>query len=98
MRQIMTNLEEFWNFVGAWFPDADLEGVDDDEQVVRNFVATKNHGRIEQVYLGCREVLAMDPLPVDRITDDANRYFENEMECREWLNKCLAILADAVAA
>lgn len=29
-----SNLDEFWNFLGSWFPDADLEDVDDGEQVV----------------------------------------------------------------
>jgi len=25
------NADEFWNFLGSWFPDADLEGTSDDQ-------------------------------------------------------------------
>ena len=85
--------DEFWNFLGSWFPDADLEGVLDDQQVVRNFLATKNARKIEQVRSGCAEVLVMPKLPMDRIIDKANRHFETEDQCRDWLQMCYSTLS-----
>ena len=42
------SFENLWNFLGSWFPDSDLEGFDDD-QVVRNFLATSNQMEINRV-------------------------------------------------
>jgi hypothetical protein len=94
----MANSDEFWNFLGAWFPDADLEGVEDDAQVVRNFIDTGNHVKIHAVVVGLRDVLNSNPLPVERISDEANRYFENEGECRDWLQMCLTVFSEHASA
>lgn len=93
----MTDVDEFWNFLGSWFPDADLEGIDDDLEVVRKFLATKNHRKIQQVYSGCLEVLAMSPLPVARIEHEANRCFDTEAQCRQWLQDCCEVLRSDIA-
>ena len=94
----MANNDEFWNFLGSWFPDADFEGVEDDAQVVRNFIAVGDHEEIHAVVVGLREVLNSNPLPVERISDEANRYFENEGECRDWLQKCLTVFSEHASA
>lgn len=92
---MFNNTDEFWNFLGTWFPDADLEGVVDDEQVVRNFLATKNARKIERVRCGCAEILAMPELPMDRIMDEANRHFDTKEQCRDWLLMCHSTLSEA---
>jgi hypothetical protein len=89
------NADEFWNFLGSWFPDADLEGTSDDQQVVRNFLDTKNARKIEQVCCGCDEILAMSKLPMDRIMNEANRHFDTEEECLQWLLMCRSILSES---
>lgn len=94
----MSNVDEFWNFLGSWFPDSDLEGVESDDEVVFNFLRTRNTPKIEQVYLGGQEVLAMQELPVQRISEEANRYFATDSECREWLQRCLSILSEGKTA
>jgi hypothetical protein len=94
----MSNVDEFWNFLGAWFPDSDLEGVESDDEVVLNFLRTENASKIKQVYLGGQEVLAMKDLPVQHISEEANRYFETASECREWLQRCLSILSQEKTA
>ncbi len=88
----MDEYEEFWNFLGSWFPDADIEGVPSDEQVVRNFLATGNSERINTVRTQCKQVIAMDVLPIEKIMAEANRYFEGERECRAWLKAIAATL------
>jgi hypothetical protein len=92
--EMTRNQQEFWNFVGSWFPDADLEGVLDDRQVVRNFISTKNTPKVEAVLQGLREVLDMEPLPVQRVSQEANRHFESESDCRTWLHGVLAVLTE----
>jgi hypothetical protein len=91
------NTDEFWNFIGSWFPDADLEGVSDDQHVVRNFLDTKNARKIEQVRCGCDEMLALPKLPMDRIMAEANRHFETETQCREWLLMCQSTLSESTS-
>jgi hypothetical protein len=81
----MKEYANFWNFLGSWFPDADLEGIDDDQQVVRNYVAINDHRDIALVRQQCTKVLKLSELPVEHISSQANRYFESESECRAWL-------------
>ena len=88
----MDEYEEFWNFLGSWFPDADIEGVDSDEEVVRNFLATGNTEKINTVRTQCGQVMAMDALPIEKITTEANRYFSDERECRAWLKEIASVL------
>ena len=89
--------DEFWNFLGSWFPDADLESVSDDQQVVRNFVKTGNVRKIEQVRSGFDEILAMPELPMDRVMDEANRHFDSESQCRQWLLMCYSVFDETEA-
>jgi hypothetical protein len=92
----MAEIDEFWNFLGAWFPDADLEGTDDDIEVVHNFLKTGNTREIAYVLAGCEQVLSMNPLPTKRISDEANRYFANESDCKSWLEQLRKALTHPV--
>lgn len=74
-----------WNFLGSWFPDADYEGFDTDEEVVQSFLQTGNVEWINTVREQCERVLALDKLPVEKVSNEANRHFEDEQECRSWL-------------
>ncbi|MEM6505610.1 MAG: contact-dependent growth inhibition system immunity protein [Planctomycetota bacterium] len=82
-----TEFRQFWSFIGAWFPDSDLEGMESDEQVVLSFIAVGDTGLIQQVRDQCEQILQLQELPVEEIMDEANRYFENESECRSWLKR-----------
>lgn len=73
------------NFLGAWFPDADLEDLEDQE-VVANFLQTPNQNVHNAVRIELGRLLNnSDLLPYEDISQEANRYFENERECRSWL-------------
>ena len=83
--KIRTTYPNLANFLGAWFPDADLEGMTDIE-------ATSAFLRSEslQVKNAVRQELAgilktRVPLPFDEIAQEANRYFKSEAACRDWL-------------
>jgi hypothetical protein len=91
-------LEEFWNFLASWFPDADLEGFDNDEDVVQSFIDTGNAATVSAVYGGCRQVLRSQVLPWERISEEANRFFESETECRSWLTTLTQVLAKEMSA
>ena len=88
----MNSYEEFINFIGAWFPDSDLEGVESDDQVVRNFLATEDKLEIELVRKQCEKLLKSESLPTEKIMDEANRFFDNEKACRKWLYDILEVL------
>lgn len=76
---------KFANFLGAWFPDADLEGLDD-KDVIANFLQTPNLDEHNVVRAELKKLLnESELLPYDDISQEANRYFESEDECRAWL-------------
>lgn len=85
------DFENLWNFLGSWFPDADVEGLDD-SQVVRNFLATGNQHEIELVRHQGQRLLSLEALPVEKIALEANRYFEDENACRAWLERIIQAL------
>lgn len=77
--------ETLWNFLGSWFPDADLEGYSDAE-VVQNFLDVGNTPELTKVREQLMQLLNDIDLPIDRVSKEANRYFKSETECRAWLN------------
>jgi hypothetical protein len=84
---------ELWNFLGSWFPDADLEGFDDDAGVVRRFVEVGNKAEIEVARRQLDELLRSDSIPFDRVAEEANRHFDTTQECRQWLETVAQYLA-----
>jgi len=74
------------NFLGAWFPDADLEDMEDRE-VVTKFLRTPNREEHNAVRSELEKLLnESEPLPCDDVGQEANRYFESENDCRSWLS------------
>lgn len=74
------------NFLGAWFPDADLEALDD-RQVIAKFLRTPDqyeHNAVRGELVKLLDESA--PLPWDDVGREANRHFESEEECRSWLS------------
>jgi hypothetical protein len=74
------------NFFGTWFPDADIEGRTD-EEVTKAFVASRNFSLIMVVRSELISLLQSAVIPWEEIGEDANRYFEDERDCRLWLSK-----------
>lgn len=73
------------NFLGAWFPDADLENLEDRE-VIAHFLQTPNKDEHNAVRGELEKLLNdSEPLSCDDVGQEAN-HFENEKECRLWLS------------
>ena len=72
------------NFFGTWFPDADIEERTDEETATA-FVATGNILLLRSVQAELICLLQSNVVPWQEIGDDANRYFEDEADCRRWL-------------
>lgn len=72
------------NFLGSWFPDADLDEMDDLDVVAR-FRSVSSDSQIQAI----RAELAVALGDVNRywidVGREANRYFENPLEAEEWL-------------
>jgi len=90
--KLRDNYTKLANFLGSWFPDADLEGLDDSE-VILEFLRTPNKEEHESVYLELESLLgAPGPMPWKEVGEEANRHFEGEAECRQWLRDRLVEL------
>ena len=81
MKEPFKELLAFW---GAWFPDADLEGLSDPE-VVRQYLGTITAEERINVIAQCDEILSQEPLPLELIAKHAWRAFDTQVEAREWL-------------
>jgi hypothetical protein len=78
-------------FLGSYFPDADFEGLTD-EEVVANYISDCNKSEISKSIL---MIVREKELPAlinniedhwEYIRDEANRYFESPQEALLWLN------------
>jgi hypothetical protein len=78
------------NFLGSWFPDADLEGRSDAE-AAKAFAGVDPDEK-SLVARQAREILKLEEFPWQEVGFEANRYFENEEQARSWLSDILRIL------
>lgn len=86
---------DLMSFLAAEFADADLEGKSD-EEVVRGCSQAglgEWHGRI--IAEGWA-LLSTPDFPWQQVGDYANRYFESEIEAREWLTNVLEVLDECI--
>ena len=85
MMRLREKYPKLANFLGTWFPDADLESLND-QDVIANFLQTPNLDEHNAVRSELKKLLNKnDSLPYDDIGQEANRYFESEDDCRSWL-------------
>lgn len=80
------------NFLGSWFPDADLEEMSD-EEVARKFKSISNAVERDAVLEEGERLLRQTALPLEEVEDEANRSFEDEDDARRWLSSVLSIIA-----
>lgn len=74
------------NFFSSWFPDADLDGLED-QDVVAEFLRTPNVDEHNAVRAELERLLNQsETLPCEDIGKEANRFFESEDDCRSWLS------------
>ncbi len=83
---------ELANFLGSWFPDADLEGLSDGEIVVQ-FVRVASAAEVSVVREQLDALLTSGEFDLDEIGNEANRYFRSRAECEAWLQELHSGLA-----
>jgi hypothetical protein len=77
------------NFVGGYFPDADLEGLSDTE-VAEQFALLDSDPDLRRQVLEQGElVLGLEPFPFEAVGNLANRHLTGSDEAREWLSSVL---------
>ena len=79
-----------FEFLEAWFAEADLEGRDD-AQVIAAYRAPK--AIRAQVVREGRALLQARPVPWRQVAASANRRFANEATCVAWLASVITALA-----
>lgn len=90
----MVRLQEthpiLFNFFAGYFPEADLDGLSD-EQVVLQYIKMNTIEVIEETK---RELnlIANDEEVLQAIAADANRYFESTDEIQQWIEMIKAVL------
>ena len=80
---------ELFQFFGAYFPDADFEGISDEEVVARyvsdclkSEVSTKG---LAEAKSELNSLLSCVDEYWDEVSREANRYFESPYQALEWL-------------
>ena len=81
-----------YNFLGGYFPDADLEGFTSDEAVARNFAQTESEPAIKKVIEQGTKFLSRRDVYWEIIGKGAYRLFKDEDEAYQWLEKMIEIL------
>jgi hypothetical protein len=76
--------QKLFEFFAAWFPDADLEGLNDQE-ITDKFVTTISNDERVRIAKQCRELMLLPAIPLGVIARAAWRTFEDQATCREWL-------------
>ncbi len=90
---ISNRYPELSMFLG-FFPDADLEGLTD-EEAARKFCTEMDAEDRRDAMAQGRDLLENeDTAYIDAVGRYANRHFENRAAAREWLNGVLQVLAD----
>ncbi len=82
-------------FLLAWFADADLEGLNDND-VVNEFCKVTPRLRISEVIDECRRALVRINETCESIGIRANRSFVDQNEARLWLEMILKGLENGV--
>lgn len=98
MVKAMTTLKkhpDLLAFLSTYFSDADPEG---DVEITRSFIKSSTPERQQQVLNQAKLLLAAGDLPLDEFGAEANRWFGDSDEARDWLGKIVTTLQGAQVA
>src|SRR5262245_59980032 len=79
------------NFLAAWFPEADLDGLSD-EDVGKRFALTRRAGALSTTTQPAWPVLDERELPWEFWSREANRHFESPDAGRAWMHRIANLL------
>lgn len=91
MEQKYSNL---WSFFSAYLEDFDC---DDDIAIVREFGIKNPVPAVSKVLQECLELQKEKPFPWEEVSNQANRYFSQEIEAYEWFEEILLELISVSA-
>lgn len=83
---------ELLAFLSTYFPDADAES---DVQTAKTFAETAGEDRAGQIAIQAKGLIADGDLPIDEFGSEANRWFGDEEEARDWLQSLIDALNSA---
>jgi protein PhnA len=83
---------KLWTFLSTHFSDSDADA---DEQTARDFVASSSPERRQEIIADAKRLLASDEIPLEEIGSEANRWFAEPSEARQWLQGIVSILEAA---
>jgi protein PhnA len=83
---------ELLAFFASAFLDTDMES---DVQTTRDFVAEATPEKVGKILAQASALLADSEFPLDEIGAEANRWFSDEEEARNWLESLLPILEES---
>ncbi|MBC8953553.1 hypothetical protein [Xenorhabdus sp. PB62.4] len=76
--------KNLYNFIGAWFPDADFEDLTDKE-IVLSYKGVSSKETIEGCLNDISFLIKGSNFPLDEIREITNIYFEDKNDCITWL-------------
>ncbi|MFL5813627.1 MAG: PhnA domain-containing protein [Bdellovibrionia bacterium] len=76
-------------FLSTCFSDSDA---DTDEQTARDFAASSSPERQQEIIADAKRLLASEEFPLEEIGSEANRWFAEASEGRQWLQRIVSIL------
>lgn len=85
----LKSLPELQAFLSTGFPDTDM---DTDDQTARAFAERAGADKKAQVISQAKRMIEADEFPLEEIGTEANRWFGDADEGREWLRKLIGIL------
>ncbi len=77
--------EAAFNFLGAWFPDMDYDGLTE-EEIVSDFKKTVDKDQLAEIILEIKEIQNDINVYWEKIVQETNLYFENANEVKQWLD------------
>jgi hypothetical protein len=80
-----------WVFLAGWFPEADLEDLDD-AGVVSEFLRRHDPPQVQAVISELERLLVSSQYSPQEVGDAANRYFETPKDAELWLRTILRYL------
>jgi len=83
MKQLQDTHPLLFDFFAGYFPDADLDGLSD-IQVTQQYISD-NSEEINTLTLEKLNTIDDDEYLLQAIAKEANRYFENIYEIKDWL-------------
>lgn len=87
----LKRLHDLANFLGTWYPDADLDGLSDME-VAHKFKCAATSVELQQVIEQLDELLSSNDIDLREVSEEANRSFRSLSECEDWLRAIRGIL------